>query len=146
MHLRRQIRALVHGRLTTELAGVSVYRDRRTPVDESDLPVVAIDIRGESVEPLHMGAPRAYARSLTIDVAAQAAGGATPDDLDDLVELIEQALAPGAWSDALLFDLRLTALSETLSADGEQIVGATTLTFEAEYHAAEGDPSQPVHR
>lgn len=138
-HARTTIRALLVSRLTNETpAAGSVFNNRVKPMQASELPAINVMIGDEGVRRIAMGAPARLERrpSALIDIYDEDEGPA----LEAIAEAVEQRLAPGGWGAAALIDITLVAVSEIYDDGGRKVAGRLRLTFELEYHTAEGSP------
>lgn len=134
--LRDQVAVLVEG-LTTY--AVNVYKNRRYPVDASELPCLIVQTGSETIEHLTIDYPAHQVRSeqLIITVIAEAIDG-IDDMLDEICKDIEVALA-GKVSIAKNFTLDGTTGIEP-NVVGEKPVGMVDMRFTAEIHTLEDEP------
>jgi hypothetical protein len=134
--LRDQVAVLVTG-LTTY--AVNVYKNRKYPVDESELPCLIVQTGDEEVEILTVDYPAQQLRreQLIISVIVVATSG-IDDMLDEICKDIEIALA-GNVSLAKNFKLDSTSGIEP-NIVGEKPVGVVDMRFMAEIYTLENAP------
>lgn len=141
-HLRQQIRELAVTRVASlATSGANVFQNRVTPIPSSAMPAISVSIGDETIERLSMGVPRRLGRGAQVHfdlITAEGEGSA--DTLSDMLEEVETALAPGSWSQALLFDFVPVSVSEIYDGAGKKIAGQIRITYQAEYQTAEGSP------
>ena len=146
-HVRAQIRALFYTRLRgagiTD-AGLNVFNSRVTAYEQGQLPAINITSGGEQVERGAMGPVQDRRVDMRFDVIAQAGDG-TADLLDKICAQIETRIAPGAWSDALIFDIEVTGINEIFDGDGTAKAGQLRLIAEVHYCTNEGAPTVAVN-
>lgn len=142
-HVRAQIRALLHTRLkgagVTD-AGVNVFNSRVTPYEQGQLPAINITSASEQVERGAMGPVQDRRMDMRFDVIAQAGEG-TADVLDKICAQIETRIMPGAWSQALIFDIEVTGIDEVFDGDGTAKAGQLRLIAQVHYTTNEGAPT-----
>jgi hypothetical protein len=139
-HVRKQLRdqvAVLVQTLTTY--AVNVYKNRKYPVDESDLPCLIVQTGDEEIELLTMDYPAQQLRKeqLIISVIVVATTG-IDDMLDEICKDIEIALA-GNVSLAKNFKLDSTSGIEP-NIVGEKPVGVVDMRFMAEIYTLENAP------
>lgn len=139
-HVRKQLRdqvvALVTG-LTTY--AVNVYKNRRYPVDSSELPCLIVQTGDEEIETLTIDYPSQQLRreQLIISIIAETTIG-LDDVLDEICKDIEIALA-GNVSLSRNFTLDSTSGIEP-NIVGEKPVGVVDMKFTAEIYTLENAP------
>ena len=145
-HVRAQIRALFYTRLRgvgiTD-AGLNVFNSRVTPYEQGQLPAINITSGGEQIERGAMGSPtprQDRSVDMRFDVIAQAGEG-TADLLDKICAQIETRIAPGAWSQSLIFDIEVTGIDEVFDGDGTAKAGQLRLIAQVHYSTNEGAPT-----
>lgn len=141
-HVRIQARDAVKTQLTgLTTTGVRAFTDRVLKVQASELPCLSISVGDEAIEPVTMGNPRRLQRTIqiNIDLIAQDTDDPT-DELHTMLSEVETALAPGAWSSSLFFELVPRGVSVVLDGEGKQIAGRLMIFYEAEIHTAAGAP------
>jgi len=139
-HVRKQLRDQV-AVLVTELTtyAVNVYKNRRYPVDSSELPCLIVQTGEEEIEILTIDYPAQQLRQeqLIISVIAETTVG-MDDMLDEICKDIEIALA-GNVSIAKSFKLDSTSGIEP-NVVGEKPVGVVDMRFMAEIYTLENAP------
>jgi len=139
-HVRKQLRgqvATLVQSLTTY--AVNVYKNRRYPVDSSELPCLIVQTGDEEIELLTIDYPAQQLRQeqLIISVIAETTVG-LDDMLDEICKDIEVALA-GNVSIAKSFKLDSTSGIEP-NIVGEKPVGVVDMRFVAEIYTLENAP------
>lgn len=139
-HVRKQLRdqvAVLVQSLTTY--AVNVYKNRRYPVDASELPCLIVQTGDEEIENLTMNFPAQQLRreQLIITVIAESVNG-LDDMLDEICKDIEIALA-GNVSISRNFTLDSTSGIEP-NVVGEKPVGVVDMRFTAEIYTLENAP------
>jgi len=139
-HVRKQLRgqvATLVQSLTTY--AVNVYKNRRYPVDSSELPCLIVQTGEEEIEILTIDYPAQQLRQeqLIISVIAETTVG-MDDMLDEICKDIEVALA-GNVSIAKSFKLDSTSGIEP-NIVGEKPVGVVDMRFVAEIYTLENAP------
>jgi hypothetical protein len=139
-HVRKQLRdqvAVLVQSLTTY--AVNVYKNRRYPVDSSELPCLIVQTGDEEIETLTIDYPSQQLRreQLIISVIAETTVG-LDDMLDEICKDIEIALAGN-----VLLSRNFT-LDSTSGIDpnivGEKPVGVVDMRFTAEIYTLENAP------
>ncbi len=140
-HVRTAIRDLLKDRVTgLQATGDRVYKNRLKPVPANQLPAISVSSGDEQITTLTQGSPRRLQRILQVsfDIIADADADGAADALDIVAEEIEAVLVPGAWSAGKIFDLAPVSSTEVFDAEGRKVSGQSRLTYEVEYHTAEG--------
>lgn len=134
--LRDQVAVLVTGLVTY---AVNVYKNRRYPVDSSELPCLIVQTGDEEIELLTMDYPAQQLRreQLIITVIAETTVG-LDDMLDEICKDIEVALA-GNVTVAKNFKLESTSGIE-LNVVGDKPVGVVDMRFVGEVYTLENAP------
>jgi len=139
-HVRKQLRgqvATLVQSLTTY--AVNVYKNRRYPVDSSELPCLIVQTGEEEIEILTIDYPAQQLRQeqLIISVIAETTVG-MDDMLDEICKDIEIALS-GTVTLARNFRLDSTSGIEP-NIVGEKPVGVVDMRFAAEIYTLENAP------
>ena len=134
--LRDQVAVLVTGLVTY---AVNVYKNRRYPVDSSELPCLIVQTGDEEIELLTMDYPAQQLRreQLIITVIAETTTG-LDDMLDEICEDIEVALA-GNVTIAKNFKLESISGIEP-NVVGDKPVGVVDMRFVGEVYTVENAP------
>lgn len=134
--LRDQIAVLVTGLVTY---AVNVYKNRRYPVDSSELPCLIVQTGDEEIELLTMDYPAQQLRreQLIITVIAETTTG-LDDMLDEICKDIEVVLA-GSVTVAKNFKLESTSGIEP-NVVGDKPVGVVDMRFVGEVYTLENAP------
>ena len=139
-HVRKQLRdqvAVLVDSLTTY--SVTVFKNRRYPIDSSELPCLIVQTGDEEIELLTMDYPAQQLRQeqLIISVIAESTVG-LDDMLDEICKDIEIALS-GTVTLARNFKLDSTSGIEQ-NIVGEKPVGVVDMRFTAEIYTLENAP------
>lgn len=134
--LRDQVAVLVTGLVTY---AVNVYKNRRYPVDSSELPCLIVQTGDEEIELLTIDYPAQQLRreQLIITVIAETTVG-LDDMLDEICKDIEVALA-GNVTVAKNFKLESTSGIEP-NVVGDKPVGVVDMRFVGEVYTLENAP------
>lgn len=139
-HVRKQLRdqvAVLVSTLTTY--AVNVYKNRRYPVSESELPCLIVQTGDEEIEILTADYPAQQLRREQLIISVIASDNTGLDDmLDEICKDIEIALA-GNVSLAGNFKLDSTSGIEQ-NIIGEKPVGVVEMRFTAEIYTLENSP------
>lgn len=141
-HIRTAIRDLIATRVTgLATAGDTVFKNRVKPIPASSLPGITVSLGDEDVQRATQRAPRRLRRvcQVHLDLIADSTDDPAPV-LDTMAAECEAALVEGAWSAGHLFDIAPVALTEVFDGQGVKIAGQLRLSYEVEYHTAEGSP------
>lgn len=139
-HIRTAIRDLLAARVTgLSVTGDSVYKNRVKPLPAALLPAISVSSGDEQINALTQGSARRLGRVMQVhfDVIANADEDGAADALDTVCEEIEAQLVIGPWAVGI-FDITPASITEVYDGDGKKIVAQTRLTYEVEYHTAEG--------
>jgi len=134
--LRDQVAVLVTGLVTY---AVNVYKNRKYPVDSSELPCLIVQTGDEEIELLTMDYPAQQLRreQLIITVIAETTTG-LDDMLDEICKDIEVVLA-GSVTVAKNFKLESTSGIEP-NVVGDKPVGVVDMRFVGEVYTLENAP------
>jgi len=139
-HVRKQLRdqvAVLVQSLTTY--AVTVFKNRRYPVDPSELPCLIVQTGEERIENLTIDFPAQQVRSEQLIISVIVENTSTLDDmLDEICKDIEIALA-GHVTVAKSFNLLGVSAIEP-SVVGQKPVGQVDMTFIAEIYTLENAP------
>ncbi|WP_430430197.1 hypothetical protein [Oceanicaulis sp.] len=140
-HVRTQIRDLLATRVTgLETCGSRVFKNRVKPLQQSDLPAINVSSGDEQIDRMTQNTPRRLGRLMQVhfDLIADADSDGAADTLDTIAAEIEAVMLEGSWSSALIFNVTPVSLTESYDGEGRKVVAQSRLTYEVEYHTAEG--------
>lgn len=134
--LRKQIRAAVVTAIknAATAAGNRVFANRKNPLWETEAPCIAVYTDKESVRVFNES-PRQYERKVQLIVSIAVDPAVNVDDqVDDISEEVEAAMAKdetfgGLTAECLLVDTEVEILDE-----GKELMGYGHLTFEILYY------------
>ena len=141
-HERQNLRAAIVAQLKGPLnnrtsAGARVYANRMHPLRVADLPVVLVFIESETVGEVVRG-PRELKRIAAVKIEGWVMtppGIATDDALDAMALQIEAAMDLDIYHDKNAFTSVLANTEIGIKIDGEQSMGAVSLTYDVTYHS-----------
>lgn len=138
--IRQSLAAILKNAATA--AGDRVFSSRSTPIFESELPAILVYTRSESVE-LFAESPREYKRTVTvvIEAVAETTGENLDDQLDDVGQEIEAALAVDHTAGDTVSELTLSGSDLLVDRDGEKYQGAVKLEYQAIYYTCADEDS-----
>jgi hypothetical protein len=124
--------------------GARVYANRVRPVFQTELPLILVQTKTESVELFAESGPREYKRVLQVDVVILAEADESCDDVLDLLGAqVEAALNERHTLDAdgedLCEDVILRGADMGIEKEGNNLLGALRLNYEVPYY------TQPVN-
>ncbi len=137
-HQRKLIRAAAVAKLTGQTAvGSKVYANRIKPFVSngwaSQLPAIVVYTLDEQAE-IYNAAPREYLRTVQLVVEIQASADEALDDvLDDIAAQVELILLRDDTLSGTVNDLQLARSRMALKDEGETLIGACMLQFDAQY-------------
>lgn len=137
-HQRETIRKQVVQVLTGQTAaGARVFANRVKPLASngwtSQLPAIVVYTLDEQAEILN-AAPREYLRTVQVMVEIQAAADDALDDvLDDIADAVELLLLRDDTLGDTVNDLQMVRTRMALKEQGETLIGACMIQFDAEY-------------
>lgn len=140
-HIRTSIRDLLTTRVTgLPTVGANVFKNRVKPLPPGALPAISVSSGDEQINAITQGSPRRLSRIMQVhfDIIGDADADGAADTIDTICEEIEEALLPGSWSAAQVFDIAPASITEIFDGDGQKVIAQTRLTVEVEYHTAEG--------
>jgi hypothetical protein len=140
-HVRTQIRDLLATRVTgLETCGDRVFKNRVKPLPQTSLPAINVMSGDEQMQVLSQGVTRRLGRVMQVhfDLIADADSDGAADTLDTIAAEIEAVMVEGAWSSALIFSISPVSLTESYDGEGRKVIAQARLTYEVEYHTAEG--------
>lgn len=137
-HARKLIRAAAVAKLIGQTsAGSKVYPNRIRPFVSngwtSQLPAIVVYTLDEQAE-IFNAAPREYLRTVQLVVEIQASADDSLDDvLDGIAESVELILLRDDTLSGTVNDLQLVRSRMALREEGETLIGACMIQFDAEY-------------
>lgn len=137
-HQRKLIRAAAVAKLTGQTdAGSRVFANRVKPFIcngwMTNLPAIVIYTMDESADIFNQ-APREYERTVQLMIEIQAAADESLDDvLDDIADDVERILLRDDTLSETVNDLKLVRTRMALREEGETLIGACIIQFDAEY-------------
>lgn len=140
-HARTLIRDLLAARVTgLPTVAANVFKNRVKPLPESALPAISVSSGDEQINAITQGSPRRLSRIVQVhfDIIGDADADGAADTIDTVCEEIEGVLIAGAWSAGQIFEIVPASITEIFDGDGNKIIAQTRLTYEVEYHTAEG--------
>lgn len=137
MHPRQAIRQAAAAALAT--VGPTVYQNRAEPFIstswQQDLPALNVYTLDESAALAWDGGARTYKRVAQIGVEIAVAANESMDNaLDNLAELVENAITQDDSLAGTCSELVLVSTRMGLKGEGEQLYGACLILFEAVYY------------
>lgn len=143
-HVRKQLRDAARHELTEALIGkkCAVVRARGYARIPERMPLIEISTPSEDVEGVTQDElmQRIVTLQLTIMVAAE---GPAEDEADGWAVYAEKAMSRLA-DNALVKDMTSLGMSFEVAGEGDSRVGRMILTYSAEIHTAENDPTQHI--
>ena len=132
--IRKQVVQVLTGQTT---AGDRVYANRVKPFISngwtSQLPAIVVYTLDEQAE-IFNAAPREYLRTVQVVVEIQAAADDALDDvLDDIADRVELLLLRDDTLGGTVNDLQMVRTRMALKDEGETLIGACMIQFDAEY-------------
>lgn len=150
-HVREQIRNAAVSALTgLPTTGVRVFKSRKYPLQEQELPGLLVYTMAEESETAALGYPRMINRKLVLRVLGIAKQNASLDDtLDDIAEEVETALASDRTFGGLVTDNQLMATEMNLQTiNDEEIsdkpIGIIAMDWTVLYRTLETTPGTAV--
>lgn len=145
-HARKQIRDAIVSALTGLVTtGANVFPSRITPVSENKLPALLIYTSEEASEPLSMGDPRKFGRTVVVEVQGIVQAG---EDCDDKLDLVASEVEVAMYADpefgGLVEDTRLVSTDMDFTDKAKIHLGRITLKYEIDYNTVEGSPDTAV--
>lgn len=143
-HQRKLIRDAAKAKLLGQTAaGARVYANRVRPLMSngwtSELPAIVIYTMDESSE-IVTAAPREYMRTVQLMVEIQASADDSLDDvLDNIADQVELILLRDDTLGETVNDLLLSRTRMALKEEGETLIGACVIQFDAQYIDARPD-------
>lgn len=135
-HQRSVIRQAVIDRLILDVVSVGgrVYAQRKTPVDESNLPAILVYTDSESIDQVDNVL---YKRTLKLSVEIQAGGVDEPTvsaQLDSIATEVETSfLNDEQFGDLVEYSI-FTGTSEAFTDEGRQIIGGCKIDVDLIYY------------
>jgi hypothetical protein len=137
-HQRKLIRDAAVGKLLAQTdAGSKVYANRIKPFTSngwtSELPAIVVYTMDEQAE-IFNAAPREYLRTVQLVVEIQAAADESLDDvLDNIADQVERAMLRDDTLAGTVNNLLLVRSRMALRDEGETLIGACIVQFDAQY-------------
>ena len=137
-HARKLIRAAAVAKLLNQTnAGAKVYPNRVKPFTSngwtSQLPAIVVYTLDEQAD-IYNAAPREYVRNVQLIVEIQASADESLDDvLDDIAEQVERLILRDDTLSGTVNDLLLVRSRMALRDEGETLIGACMIQFDAQY-------------
>lgn len=137
-HQRKVIRDAAKAKLLGQTtAGARVYTNRVRPLMSngwtSELPAIIIYTMDETSD-VWNAAPREYMRTVQLMVEIQAAADDSLDDvLDNIADQVELILLRDDTLSETVNDLRMSRTRMALRDEGETLIGACVIQFDAQY-------------
>jgi len=142
-HPRKQIRAaVVQTLLDAGLVGGRVFRSRARELQPNELPAILVYADEETAEPTSETGARCYVKDLKVRVKMVAAGDTADEDLDDLAELVEDALALDETLGGVATSVVYASMDQGMDEETQRSHVAETLTFDVRY--PDQHPRTPV--
>ncbi len=115
--------------------GDNVFASRVRSVFELELPCILVWTKAEPVK-IYTEAPREYEKNLLVAIEILAKGDDDLDDvLDDIASDVEYWMHQDHTKRELSSDTTLKSTEITLDKSGDQLIGATILTYELPYYS-----------
>ena len=142
-HARENIRSSVETRVQSLTpTGDSVFAAKTTNLQTTQLPCLLIYTLDEECQPDTTMASSLLTRVLTLVIEGVAKDGDTIfDDLDDIAESVEIAMASDVQFGGKAKDSYLVSTEVDFNSEGDQIFGSIKLTYQFIYRTTTGDPT-----